>query len=200
MLISTTPAIPALAGDGFAGKIYASHATMELCGILLRDSGFLQEKDAEYANRHGFSKHKPALPLYTLKDAEAVLPQIVPVPFHEPQGIPGGPKVMLRRAGHILGAASVDCEWDGARIVFSGDLGRMNDPVMVDPETVPEADFLVVESTYGNRLHEKRDSQDALAEVVNRTKRWSLKNRNRTTVSGRAGQMSEGANGQGRGI
>lgn len=161
--------LPALVRDGFRGKIHASHATVELCEILLRDSGFLQEKDAAYANRHGFSRHKPALPLYTIEDAEAALPHLQAVPFHERRSLRGGPEILLRRAGHILGAASIECDWGGLRIAFSGDLGRYDDPVMVDPEAVPEADYLVVESTYGNRLHEKRHPQEALAEVVNRT-------------------------------
>lgn len=161
--------LPALVRDGFAGKIYTSHATMELCAILLRDSGHLQEKDAEYANRHGFSKHKPALPLYTVEDAEVTLPRIAPLPFHTQHGLPGGLTVLLRHAGHILGAASIECEWAGTKVVFSGDLGRMNDPMMLDPEPVPSADYLVVESTYGNRLHDKQDPQDVLAEIIKRT-------------------------------
>jgi len=161
--------LPALVRDGFHGRIHASQATVELCEILLKDSGFLQEKDAEYANRHNFSKHKPALPLYTMKDAEAVLPHLEAVPFHERRSLGNGPDVFLRHAGHILGAASIECDWGGVRIAFSGDIGRFNDPVMVDPETVPEADYVVVESTYGNRKHEARDPQDALAEIVNRT-------------------------------
>lgn len=161
--------LPTLVRDGFAGKIHCSHASLELCEILLRDSGFLQEKDAEFANRHGFSKHKPALPLYTLKDAEAALPHFSSVPFHQPIQLEGGPKVTLRRAGHILGAASIECEWRGMKIVFSGDLGRFNDAMMVDPEPVPSADYLVVESTYGNRRHDRMDPQDALADIINRT-------------------------------
>lgn len=161
--------LPALVRDGFRGKVHASSATVELCEILLKDSGFLQEKDAEYANRHGFSRHKPALPLYTLKDAEAALRHLQAVPFHERRSLPDGPEILLRRAGHILGAASIECSWGGARIAFSGDLGRFGDPVMVDPEIIPEADYVVVESTYGNRLHDQRDSQDALAEIVSRT-------------------------------
>lgn len=100
--------LPALVRDGFSGKIHCSHATAELCGILLPDSGFLPEKDAEYANRHGFPKHKPALPLYTLKNAEAVLPHLSTMPFHEQRALSSGPRVHLRRAGHILGAATVD--------------------------------------------------------------------------------------------
>lgn len=161
--------LPALVRDGFAGRIYCSHATADLCGILLPDSGFLQEKDAEYANRHGFSKHKPALPLYTLKDAEAALPRLSAIPFHEQRSLPSGPSVQFRRAGHILGAASIECDWEGTKVVFSGDLGRFNDPMMVDPEPVPLADYLIVESTYGDRRHDPRDPQEALAEIVNRT-------------------------------
>lgn len=162
--------LPALVRDGFSGRIYCSHATMELCEILLRDSGFLQEKDAELANRHGYSKHRPAQPLYTLKDAEAALPHLNPVPFHQLYSVPGGgPEITLRRAGHILGAASIECQWHGTKIVFSGDLGRFNDAMMVDPEPVPAADYLIVESTYGNRRHDPVNAQDALAEIINRT-------------------------------
>jgi metallo-beta-lactamase family protein len=161
--------LPALVRDGFAGRVYCSHATQELCAILLPDSGYLQEKDAEYANRHGFSKHKPALPLYTLKDADAALSHLSAIPFHEQRALPEGPTVQLRRAGHILGAASIECEWSGVKVVFSGDLGRFNDPMMVDPEPVPEADYLVVESTYGDRRHDPSDPQEAIAEIVNRT-------------------------------
>jgi metallo-beta-lactamase family protein len=161
--------LPALVRDGFRGSIHCSHATAAICAILLRDSGFLQEKDAEYANRRGFSKHKPALPLYTVKDAEAVLPLLAPVPFGGEQSLPSGASVRFRRAGHILGAASIDIEWGGRRVVFSGDLGRMNDPTMVDPETVPEADYLVVESTYGNRRHDGRSPQDELEAIIGRT-------------------------------
>jgi metallo-beta-lactamase family protein len=161
--------LPALARDGFEGRVYCSYATMDLCEVLLPDSGFLQEKDAEFANRHGFSKHKPALPLYTVKDARAVLARLAPVPFHTDHALPGGLRYRLRRAGHVLGAASIECNWAGTKVVFSGDIGRMNDPMMVDPEPVPEADYLVVESTYGNRLHDRRDQQEALSEIVNRT-------------------------------
>ena len=161
--------LPALVRDGFRGRIYCSHASMELCAILLRDSGYLQEKDADFANRHGFSKHKPALPLYTVNDAEAALPHFAPVTFDEDHQVPDGLTIRLRHAGHILGAASIECRWAGTTIVFSGDLGRYGDAMMLDPAPVPAADYLVVESTYGNRLHDPRDPQDALAEIVNRT-------------------------------
>jgi metallo-beta-lactamase family protein len=161
--------LPALVRDGFRGKIFCSHATMELCQILWRDSGFLQEKDAQYANRHGFSKHKPALPLYTVKDAEAALPHLWPVPFDKLHHLPNGPAIRLRHAGHILGAATIECDWDGTKVVFSGDLGRFNDAMMLDPEPVPATDYLVVESTYGNRRHDARDPQEALGDVITRT-------------------------------
>jgi metallo-beta-lactamase family protein len=162
--------LPALVRDGFAGKIYCSHATLELCEILLKDSGFLQEKDAESANRHDYSRHRPALPLYTLEDAAAALPHLSPVPFGQPVQLAEGPTITLRHAGHILGAATIECEWGGTRIAFSGDLGRYSDAMMLDPEPVPATDYLVVESTYGNRHHDHVDPQDALAEVINRTK------------------------------
>ena len=162
--------LPVLVRDGFTGKIYCSHATLELCEILLRDSGYLQEKDAERANRYGYTKHKPAVPLYTLKDAEAVLPHLTPVPFGQSQQLAEGPTIKLRHAGHILGAATIECDWGNTKLVFSGDLGRYGDAMMLDPEPIAAADYLIVESTYGNRRHDAVDPQDALAEAINRTK------------------------------
>jgi metallo-beta-lactamase family protein len=161
--------VPALVRDGFTGNIHTSAATKDLADILLPDSGHLQEQDAAFANRHGFSKHTPALPLYTLEDAERALPHFSSLPFHEPRALVPGATVHLRHAGHILGAATVDCEWSGTRVVFSGDLGRFNDPVMVDPEPVPAADYLVIESTYGDRRHEVADPAVLLADIINRT-------------------------------
>ncbi|MCA1409249.1 MBL fold metallo-hydrolase [Ensifer sp. IC3342] len=161
--------LPALVRDGFAGRIYCSHPGMELCDILLRDSAFLQEKDAAYANRHGFSKHSPAKPLYTVKDAEAALARMMTVPFRRRTDLGGGLAVTLRHSGHILGAATIDLEWNGTRVVFSGDLGRFDDEVMLDPETVAAADYLVVESTYGDRRHDRGNPEDALAEVISGT-------------------------------
>ncbi len=161
--------LPAIVRDGYGGRIYCSSATEELCGILLPDSGHLQEKDAEFANRHGFSKHKPALPLYTLEDAKRSLERFYAVPFETDQELLAGARLRFRRAGHILGAATVELNWKGVKTVFSGDLGRYNDPMMVDPTYVRQADYLVVESTYGDRRHDKRDPQNALAEVITRT-------------------------------
>lgn len=161
--------LPLLGKNGFHGPIYSSQATEELCGILLPDSGHLQEKDAEFANRHGYSKHKPALPLYTEEDARNVLPRFRPVAFEETRPIFNQAAVRLRRAGHILGAANVELTWGGITTLFSGDLGRFNDATMVDPEPIEHADYLVVESTYGNRRHDSRSPEDALAEAINPT-------------------------------
>ena len=163
--------LPALVRDGYAGRVHCSPASGDLCGILLPDSGFLQEKDAEYANRHGFSKHKPALPLYTKRDAELALERLAPVEFGTDRALGDGARFRLDRAGHILGAAIVELVWQGVTTVFSGDLGRYDDPVMVDPTQIRAADYLVVESTYGDRRHDRRDPEDTLAEIVTRTVR-----------------------------
>ena len=151
--------------------MFCSRATADLCALLLPDAGHLQEKDAEFANRHSFSKHKPALPLYTEDDARTALEQLRPIAFDQERNLPGGGHVRLRRAGHILGAASVALEWADRTIVFSGDLGRYGDATMVDPASVEYADYLLVESTYGNRIHDKRDPADALDEIVSETVR-----------------------------
>lgn len=161
--------LPLLNKRGFKGPVFCSQATADLCAILLPDAGHLQEKDTEFANRHGFSKHKPALPLFTEMDARAALERLRPVSFDEPIPMPGGATLRLRRAGHILGAASLQLDWDETTVVFSGDLGRYNDATMVDPVSVPRADYLVVESTYGNRHHDARNPDEALAEAVERT-------------------------------
>jgi metallo-beta-lactamase family protein len=163
--------LPLLVKHGFAGPVFCSESTADFCRILLPDSGHLQEKDAEYANRHGFSKHKPALPLYTEQDAVRALDRLEVVAFDTPQPMPGGATAHLRRAGHILGAASVQLDWGGRCIVFSGDLGRYGDPIMVDPVLVERADCLLVESTYGNRRHDRRDPEEALDEIVSETRR-----------------------------
>ena len=154
---------------GSGGRSFAPKRLEDLCAILLPDSGYLQEKDAEAANRHGYTKHKPALPLYTKRDAEDCLKYFRPVAFDRPQPVGKEAAVRFLVAGHILGAAIAAIECAGVTIVFSGDLGRPGDPTMLDPASVGKADYLVVESTYGNRRHDPRDPEDALAEVVNRT-------------------------------
>jgi len=161
--------LPLLVKNGFRGEIYCTPATRDLCAILLPDSGHLQEKDAEFANRHGFSKHHPALPLYTLRDAEASLQRFAPVAFGDAKSLSPQLRFRFVPAGHILGAAMVELTCGGIKVVFSGDLGRPNSAIVVDPTPIHEADYLLVESTYGNRKHEARDPEDMLAEIVNRT-------------------------------
>ncbi|MGE0736309.1 MAG: MBL fold metallo-hydrolase RNA specificity domain-containing protein [Alphaproteobacteria bacterium] len=161
--------IPLLVKSGFDGPIYCTRGTRDLCSILLPDSGFLQERDADFANRHGFSKHRPALPLYTMADAERSLNQFVPMEFHAGFEAAPGISAEFKIAGHILGAAMADLRIGAQSILFSGDLGRPNSRTMLDPETVARADYLVLESTYGNRTHDPRDPEAMLAEIIRRT-------------------------------
>ncbi len=161
--------LPRLVLDGFSGRIHCSNATRDVAELILRDSAFLQEKDAELANRKGFSKHSPALPLYRVADIDRTMALFKPAALHEEVTLPGDGRLLLRRAGHILGASTAQIDIGGRRILFSGDLGRYDDPVMHDPESVPEADYVVIESTYGNRHHDTTDPLDALEEVIKRT-------------------------------
>lgn len=161
--------LPVLVRAGYRGPIYATEATCELLAILLLDSGRLQEEEAEYANHRGYSKHHPAKPLYTEADAERTLKQLRPLPLHHSNELVGGMQVKLRSAGHILGAASVEIVADGQTLVCSGDLGRLNDPIMVAPEPIEHADFLLLESTYGNRSHPKQTTESVLADIIKRT-------------------------------
>ncbi len=161
--------LPLLIRDGFARRVISTEATRDLCNILLPDSGYLQEQDADFANRYGFSKHKPALPLYTEADARLALKSFSPVPFHKPQTLWSGVTARFLRAGHILGAAMIELSCHGTKILFSGDLGRPNDPTMFPPEAVEEADYLLVESTYGNRKHDVTSPEDELASAIGRT-------------------------------
>ena len=161
--------LPLLIKNGFAGKVYCSEATRDLCAILLPDSGHLQEEEAAYANRRGYSKHKPALPLYTELDGEQALRHFTPIAFNQSVQLAPGLTLTLAPAGHLLGAAIARLEHKGTSLVFSGDLGRPNDPVLKAPSSVAHADYLVLESTYGDRRHEAADPKTALAAVVNRT-------------------------------
>ena len=154
--------LPLLAREGFEGHVYATPGTRDLCDILLPDSGHIQEEDAAFANRHGFSKHTPALPLYTRQDALDCLSLIKTTDFgHTFQPIPGW-RATFSRAGHILGAASLLLEVAGRRILFSGDLGRTDDFLMNPPDRAPAADTVLIESTYGDREHPE---EDVLAEL-----------------------------------
>lgn len=161
--------LPLLVRNGFSRRIHCTEATRDLCSILLPDSGYLQEQDAEFANRQGFSKHHPALPLYTEQDAEHAMKYFSPVPFHKPLDLGDGAEARFLRAGHILGAAMIQLTWQGTKITFSGDMGRPNDPTMFPPEKVEETDYLLIESTYGNRKHDRLSAEDALADAIGRT-------------------------------
>ncbi|MDP1521475.1 MBL fold metallo-hydrolase RNA specificity domain-containing protein [Porticoccus litoralis] len=166
--------LPRLVKDGFDGPVYCTRATRDLCRILLLDSAKLQEEEAEFRNRHNYSKHKPALPLYTQHDARKALEHFEVVDFSMPEsphpGITMGQiEVGFYPNGHILGSSYLDVKAAGKHILFSGDLGRGNDLVMRAPELPLYCDYLVVESTYGNRLHDNRDVWEAVAEIVNDT-------------------------------
>lgn len=161
--------LPVLVRDGYRGPIYATPATCELARILLLDSGRLQEEEAEYANRRGYSKHHPAKALYTEEDAERALKQFHPLSLHHPVEIEKGVRLYLRSAGHILGAATVEIKAHDKTLVFSGDLGRPNDPIMQAPELIEHADILLVESTYGDRKHPEEAPEKYLADIINRT-------------------------------
>lgn len=161
--------LPLLVKDGFSGKIYCTAGTRDLCAILLPDSGYLQEEDAEQANKHKYSKHAPALPLYTQQDAERSLCQFSPVDFDRDFDLGSGLTLRLLPAGHILGSSLVSLRNTEASILFSGDLGRPNDLIMKPPATIRKTDYLVIESTYGNRRHDPTDPKAALAAVIHRT-------------------------------
>lgn len=161
--------LPMLAREGFKGPVYCTPATADLCRILLPDSGHLQEEEADYANRHGFSKHAKAEPLYTKEDALRCLTLLRPVAFNQAFEVLPGLQAMLYPSGHMAGSSFVRMD-DGQRtILFSGDIGRPNDPVLKAPTAMDGADYLVVESTYGNRQHHSTQTLQDLAEVINRT-------------------------------
>jgi len=161
--------LPALYRQGYRGPIYCSKPTLALCRVLLPDAGYLQEEDARYANKEKFSKHEPAEPLFTEKDAERVLQQFRDIDCDEPFSAAKGIETILSPAGHILGACSVRLG-DGRRtLAFSGDLGRPNDPIMHAPAPIERADYLVVESTYGDRRHNHVDAEERLRTIINET-------------------------------
>ncbi len=161
-------ALPLLMRHGFRGPIYATPATTELCGLLLPDSGHLQEDDARFANRHKTSRHSPALPLYTEEDARAVLRLFKSLKVDHTISV-GSLKIKFRSSGHILGASSVELSTDSGSILFSGDVGRPDDLIIKAPVPIQHADYLVIESTYGDRLHNPNDNGGTLADVITRT-------------------------------
>ena len=165
--------LPALVKQGFAGPIFATQGTAELAEIVLHDSAHLLQEDAEHAREHGYSKHDPPLPLYTDEDVTASMALVKTVGYDEPIGVGAGIEARLAPGGHILGSSIVSLSLDHGgdrchRIVFSGDLGRPNHPLLRPPSPPQDADTLVVESTYGNRTH-KPDSGGAFARTIQRT-------------------------------
>lgn len=163
--------LPLLVRNGFRGPVFCSEATFDLCGILLPDCGRIQEGDADRANRYGYTRHAPALPLYTEQDAKATLKQFKTVKFGQEYGLSEFLSFSLSRAGHILGAACVTISDGQSSVVFSGDLGRPDDPIMRAPAQIQQADYLVLESTYGDRLHSDADPMAKISDIINRTMR-----------------------------
>ncbi len=161
--------LPVLVKNGFSGKVYCSEGAADLCKIMLPDSAHLQEEEAEYANRRGFSKHHPALPLYTKEDAENALSLLTPIHFEQEVDLGDGLTLRLSPNGHILGSAFVRIHNKKTSVLFSGDIGRANDILMRPPVRIKQADYLLIESTYGNRLHQNDDPKVKLAAIINKT-------------------------------
>ena len=169
--------LPRLVASGFRGRIFCTPATKDLCSLVLPDSAHLQEEDAREANRQGYTKHSPARPLYTSADAARALTQLQPVGYTRPVPIGDGagaqmsasPTVEFVNAGHLLGSAYARVRVGDKIILFGGDLGRYGRPILPDPSPVAEADYLLLESTYGDRLHPPDDDGERLARIVNET-------------------------------
>jgi metallo-beta-lactamase family protein len=174
--IDHTGYLPRFVKQGFRGPVYATPATVDLSGILLPDSGHLQEEEARYRNKHHLTKHSPALPLYSVEDAQEALKLFRSVAYRRPFRLAPNLSFEFLPAGHILGSAFILFrEGDastGKTILFTGDIGRYNQPIIFDPSPVRAADYVVLESTYGNRLHEETESgggKDALRKIIRET-------------------------------
>ena len=165
--------LPRLVRQGFQGPVWCTPATRDLTSITLTDAGYLQEEDARFAQKQGFSKHQPPLPLYTIEDAERAIKRLQTVDYDKELAVGNGTRIRFRDAGHILGSGIVEVEVRNSgvpiRIVFSGDLGRYHAKILRDPTPITNADYLVIESTYGNREHPPVDVSEQLAEVINET-------------------------------
>ena len=159
--------LPRLVAQGFKGRVFCTAGTRDLCSLVLPDAAHIQEEDARDANRHGYSKHAPALPLYTSIDADRALSLLQPVGYNRPLPVVPGLEVEFINAGHLLGSAYARVTLGGKTLLFGGDLGRYGRPVLPDPQPVDRADVLLVESTYGDRLHEPDDRGERLAAIVN---------------------------------
>ena len=162
--------LPSLVKQGYTGPVYASAATRDLCEVLLLDSAKLQEEDARRANKYGYSSHKTAVPLYGVTDAKRAIAKITPIPAGRDVRL-GSVRVSLTPVGHLLGACAVTLRSGDESLVFSGDLGRDDDLLMPAPQTVSQADVLLIESTYGNRNHPVNDADQRLGAIVRATVR-----------------------------
>ncbi len=161
--------LPRLVKMGFSGRIYCTSGTHDLCQILLPDSAHLQEEEARYANQKGFSKHHPALPLYSQDDAQRALDLFQTVDFHELVDLGDGLQARFYSNAHILGSSCIHISDGDKSVLFSGDVGRSNDPLMRAPEIPPASDYLVIESTYGDRLHDPVNTLELLAQYIRET-------------------------------
>jgi metallo-beta-lactamase family protein len=169
--IDHTGYLPRVCKRGFSGPVHCTYPTYDLCEIMLRDCAHIQEEDAYWANKKGFSKHSPALPLYTIEDANKALKMFSPLYYGEDLFFDEGFRVKFKDAGHILGSAIVDIRTTNSKqsrkIVFSGDLGRPDRPILRNPVQAFEVDYLILESTYGDRLHAETSQSDDLMRVIN---------------------------------
>lgn len=163
--------LPRLVSQGFKGRVFCTPGTAELTRIVLADAARLQEEDAERANRKRYTKHSPALPLFTVKDAERAMTLLQPVGYNRPVPVMPGVEVEFANAGHLLGSAyaRIHLQSSGRTVLFGGDLGRYNRPVMPDPDPIDRADVLLVESTYGNRVHAADEDGAQMARIINET-------------------------------
>lgn len=164
--------LPRLVGNGFNGPIYCTAGTASLCSLVLPDAAHLQEEDARYANERGYSKWSPAEPLFTTADAAAALKLLQVVDFDTPVEVAPGIQAEFNHAGHLLGSAFVRVSRSGGgpRILFGGDLGRYSRPVLPDPSPAPDAETLLLESTYGDRIHPDSDDETLLASIIEETR------------------------------
>jgi metallo-beta-lactamase family protein len=163
--------LPRLVAQGFSGRIFCTPGTQDLCSLVLPDSARIQEEDARDANTHHYTRHAPALPLYTSEDAGRALALLQPVGYHRPVPVAPDIEVEFINTGHLLGSACAKIHLPDRTVLFGGDLGRYGRPVLPDPTPVDGADILLVESTYGDRAHDPDDSGQKLAAVVNDTVR-----------------------------
>jgi metallo-beta-lactamase family protein len=164
--------LPRLVAEGYRGRIFCTPGTADLCKLVLPDSARLQEEDAREANRANYSKHDPALPLYRESDAFRALSQLQSVAYHKPISVIEGVDIEFIPAGHLLGSSFVKVTMNGrvqSRVLFGGDLGRYGRPVLPDPSAPPQADVLLLESTYGDRVHESDDQGARLAAIIKDT-------------------------------